>query len=77
MLFSVYLNEHLNEIKRIAEPTKSLLELASISRPELDTSQTDCFIADRDILLCQQVLDITEAQIESVVDPYDSDKLTS
>ena len=47
----------------------SLLELASISRSELDTPQSDRLITDRDTLLCQQVLDITEAQIESVIDP--------
>ncbi|MFQ3216324.1 MAG: hypothetical protein ACI87C_000837 [Paraperlucidibaca sp.] len=70
VLLAVYLDEHLIEIKRIAKSTMSLLELASVCRSELDTPQSDRLIADRDALLCQQVFDITEAQVETVVDPY-------
>ena len=42
---------------------------ASIGRPEFDTPQSDRLITDRDALLCQQIFDVTKAQVESVVDP--------
>ena len=53
MLLSVYLDEYLIEIKRIAKPSVFLFELASIGRPKLDTPQSDRLITDRDALLCQ------------------------
>jgi len=69
VLFSVYLDKYLIKIKRITESTVLMFELASIGRPEFDTPQSDRLITDRDALLCQQVFNITEAQVESVVDP--------
>ena len=46
------------------------LKLPSVCRSKLDTPQTDRLIANRDALLCQQVYDVTKAQVEAVVDPY-------
>ena len=46
-----------------------LLKLTSIARSELDTPQPDRLITDRDALLCQQIFDVTKAQVESVVAP--------
>jgi len=70
VLLSVYLDKYLIKIKRIAESTVPTLKLTSVCRPKLDAPQTDRFITDRDALLCQQVLDITEAQGEAVVNPH-------
>jgi hypothetical protein len=70
VLLSVYPDEHLVEIKRIAEADMPALKLASVFGSKLDEPQTDRLITDRDTLLCQQVLDITKAQVEAVVDPY-------
>jgi len=69
VLLSVYLDKYLIKIKRIAKPAVLLLELTSISGSKLDTTQSDRLIADRDALFCQLVFDVTEAQIESVIDP--------
>lgn len=46
------------------------LKLASVFGSKLDEPQPDRLITGRDTLLCQQVLDITKAQVEAVVDPY-------
>tara|TARA_R110001592_G_scaffold137094_1_gene354762 strand:- start:132 stop:542 length:411 start_codon:yes stop_codon:yes gene_type:complete len=70
VLLSVYPDEHLVEIKRIAEADMPALKLASVFGSKLDEPKTDRLITDRDTLLCQQVLDITKAQVETVVDPY-------
>ena len=70
MLFFVYLDEYLIKIKRIAKSDMLALELASVCWSKLDAPQSDRPITDRDALLCQQVLDITKAQVEAIVDPY-------
>jgi|TARA_R110000823_G_scaffold179644_2_gene311996 hypothetical protein len=69
VLLAVYLEEYFIKIKRIAESTMSLLELASACLSKLDAPQTGCLIIGRDTLLCQQVADITKAQIEAVIGP--------
>ena len=69
MLLSVYPDEHLVEIKRIAEADMPALKLASVFGSKLDEPQTNRLITGRDTLLCQQVADITKAQIEAVIGP--------
>tara|TARA_R110001592_G_scaffold337421_1_gene624011 strand:- start:127 stop:372 length:246 start_codon:yes stop_codon:yes gene_type:complete len=53
VLLSIYLDEYLIKIKRIAKSTVLMFELATISGPELDTPQSDRLITDKDALLCQ------------------------
>jgi hypothetical protein len=44
-------------------------ESSSGSNTKLDTPESDCLVADGDASFSEQILNITTAQIESMVEP--------
>jgi hypothetical protein len=44
-------------------------ESLSVSNTKLDTPESDCFVANDDASFSEQILNITTAQIESMVEP--------
>jgi hypothetical protein len=54
-------HEDLIDVERIAVTTVSLLESTSVSSAELNTPESDGFIADTNASFGEQILDITIA----------------
>ena len=61
--------EDLVDVEGIAVTPVLALQAAGINRSEFYTPETDCFTADGDASFGQEVLDITVAQVKSVVEP--------
>ncbi len=68
MLLSVNPHEDFSEVDGIAVTSVLELQAAGINRSEFYTPETDCFTADGDASFGQKILDITEAQVKSVVE---------
>ena len=60
-------NENFVQVPTIAEAALPLLQFSSILRAELLTPQTNRFIGDNDATLGEKILDIAEAQAETMV----------
>ena len=55
--------------KGVAEASVLAFQSTCINGAELDTTTTDCFAADGDTALCEQIFDIVMTGTESVVEP--------
>jgi hypothetical protein len=69
LLLAIDLHEDLINVERIAVTTVSPFETTSISSAKLDTPGSDGFVADTNASFGEQILDITIAKIESMVEP--------
>ena len=63
-------NEDLVRVPDIAEWTLTTFELASVTRSDLSTPLPDGLIGDDDATLREQILHVTEAQGEPMVQPH-------
>ena len=63
-------HEEFVEMPRVPQPAASAPESASVARTERKAPLADGLVGDRDAPLGQQVLDIPEAQSESVREPH-------
>ena len=68
-MLAVDLHEDLIEVERIAVASVSLFESASVSSAKLEPPESDGFVADTNASFGEQILDITIAQIEAMVEP--------
>ena len=62
-------HEELVEVPRIAEAALSALQRARVLTTELPAPLTDRLVGDGDAALCQEILDVSEAQAEPVIQP--------
>ena len=69
MLLAVDLDEYFIDVEGITVALVLSLQSSSVYRSEFDTPQPDGFIADSDASFCQEIFDITVAEIESIVEP--------
>jgi hypothetical protein len=63
-------HEELVQVPDVAQLSFSAPEVAGVVWTELLTPLSDGLIGDHDSSLCQEFLDVTEAQGESVIQPY-------
>jgi hypothetical protein len=61
LLPAIDLHEDLIDVERIAITTVSLFESTSVSSAELDTPESDGFVADTNASFGEQILNITIA----------------
>jgi hypothetical protein len=69
MLFAVDLDEHLVDVKGIAESSVISSQSSSANCSKFNAPQPDRFFADGDSSLSQKVLNIAVTQIETLVKP--------
>jgi hypothetical protein len=69
MLPPVEFHEYFIDVEGITVALVLSLQSSSVYRSEFDTPQPDGFIADSDASFCQEIFDITVAEIESIVEP--------
>ena len=69
MLLAVDLHEYLVDIKCIAIPLMPTLQPLRVDRAKLDAPKTNRFPSHDDASLSQEILDITMAQVEAIVEP--------
>ena len=62
-------HKELVQVPGVAQATFPPLELSSVLRPELPTPLANGFVGDDDPPLGEEILDVSEAQTESVVEP--------
>ncbi len=62
-------HEEFVQVPRIAQPTLATLERTGVLGTELQTPQSDGLVSDDDPPLCQEILDISKAQKEAVIEP--------
>ena len=62
-------DEELVQVPRVAQATFSPLQPASVLSAELPAPLPDCLVGHGDAALRQEVLDVSEAQAEAVVEP--------
>ena len=69
MLLAVDFDEYFIDVEGIAIASVFSLQAAGINGAELDTPEADCFSGHSDPPLSQEILDITVAEIEAIVQP--------
>ena len=69
MLLAVDFDEYLINVERVTEASVFSFQSSTVYSTELDTPEAGCFAADRDASFGEQVLDVSVAQIEPVVEP--------
>src|SRR5579864_1907645 len=69
LLLAVDANENFVQVPHIAEAALAPLQFSGIVRTELLTPEPNRFIRDDDSAFGEKVLDISEAQAESMVNP--------
>jgi hypothetical protein len=69
MLLAVDFDEDLIDVESIAIAPMLPLQSSAVESAELDTPETDCFSADGDTSFCEEIFDISMAEIEAVVEP--------
>jgi hypothetical protein len=69
LLLAVDSNEDFVQVPNIAEAALTPLQFSSIVRTELLTPDSDRFIRDDDSAFGEKILDISEAQAETMVNP--------
>lgn len=69
MLLAVYLHKDFIDVEGIAIASVFSLKSPCVQSTELDAPDSDRFTTDRDAPFCQQILNISMAEIESVVEP--------
>jgi hypothetical protein len=62
-------DEHLVQVPRIAEATLSALQRTRVLRAELEAPKPDRFVGNCDAALREEILNISKAQTETVVQP--------
>ena len=62
------LHEQLIIVPDVAQSTLLLSELSSVFRSELPTPESDRFVSDNDATLGQQILHVSKAEWEAVID---------
>jgi hypothetical protein len=70
---ALYVHEEFIQVPNVSLATIPASEVPSVPDSELATPLPDRFVGDDDSPLCQEVLNIAEAQAESVIQP---DRLT-
>jgi hypothetical protein len=70
LLLAVDSNEDLVQVPNIAEAALAPLQLSSIVRTELLTPVPNGFIGDDDSAFGEKILDISEAEAETMVHPH-------
>jgi hypothetical protein len=68
LTFALDGDEDLIQMPRVAEATLSTLESARVLWAELDAPQADGFIRDRDAALREEILNISKAQTETMIE---------
>ena len=69
VLLTPNVHEEFIQVPRITQATLSPLEPTSILGTELPAPLSDGLVGDHDSPLCKELLDISEAQAEAVVEP--------
>src|ERR1700674_3530406 len=69
LLLSVDSNEDFVQVPNIAEPALTPLQFSGIVGTELMTPDSDCFIRDDDSAFGEKILDVSQAQAETMVNP--------
>jgi hypothetical protein len=69
VLLAVDFDENFINVESIAVASVLSLQSACVNGTELDAPKADRFAGDRDAAFCQQVFDISMAQIEAIVEP--------
>ena len=69
LLLAVDSNEDFVQVPNIAEPALTPLQFSGIVRTELLTPDSDCFIRDDDSPFGEKILDVSETQAETMVNP--------
>ena len=69
MQLTVDLNENSIDVERVAVAIMPSLQSPGVDCSELDAPMSDRFASDNDASVCQEVFDITVAEIESIVEP--------
>ena len=69
LTFALDRDEDLVQVPRVSQASLSALESTGVFRPEFDAPKSDRFIGNRDAALSQQILNISKAHAESVVEP--------
>jgi hypothetical protein len=69
MLLAIDLYEDFINEDGVTITTMLTLQAVGINRSEFDTPQTDGFVGDCDAALSKKILNITMAQVKSVVEP--------
>ena len=62
-------DEDLVQVPYVSQASLSALQSTSVLRTEFDAPKSDRFIGNRDAALRQQILDISKADAESMVEP--------
>lgn len=62
-------NENFVQVPAMAEPASRPLETSSIARTELSAPDSNRFITNNDSAFGEKILDISEAQAETMVNP--------
>jgi len=69
MLFTIYSDKDLNDVKRVAIGSVIALQSSSVYCTKFYTPETDCFPANDDASFGQEILNIAMAQVEPKVQP--------
>src|ERR1700676_1308122 len=69
LLLAVDSNEDFVQVPNIAEPALTPLQFSGIVGAERLTPDSDCFIRDDDSAFGEKILDVSEAQAETMVSP--------
>ena len=69
-LLSLNLHEQLIDVPDVAQSALLLSDRARVSWPELLTPEADCLVGDDDPSFGQQILDVSKAECEAVVEPH-------
>jgi hypothetical protein len=67
--FASYVLEEFIQVPDVSLATIPTSEVPSVLDSELLTPLPDCFVGDDDTPLCQEILNISKAQAESVIQP--------
>jgi len=69
MLIAVDFDEYLINVERVTEASVFSFQSSTVYSTELDAPEADCFAADGDASFCEEIFDISMAEVESVVEP--------
>jgi hypothetical protein len=70
MLFAVDLHKDFIDVKGVAVTSVLSFQPAGINCPELDAPRSDSFATYSDATFCEEIFNISMAEIEAVVDSY-------
>ena len=62
-------DEQFIDVPDVAEPTLLLPQLSSIARAKFQTPIPNCLVRNTDVSLSKQILDVSKAQCEPMVQP--------